>query len=69
MVINCWIEMELLWLICMNRMALGMGKETDVIMQAVRKRQSEIGMDVIMNMMMEGGRVNNYRNVWTSMMM
>ncbi|XP_052223808.1 uncharacterized protein LOC127839464 isoform X2 [Dreissena polymorpha] len=63
------IEMELLWLICMNRMALGMDKETDVIMQAVRRRQSEIGMDVIMNMMMEGGRVNNHRNVWTSMMM
>ncbi|KAH3792878.1 hypothetical protein DPMN_146379 [Dreissena polymorpha] len=50
-------------------MALGMDKETDVIIQAVRRRQSEIGMDVIMNMMMEGGRVNNHRNVWTSMMM
>ncbi|XP_052222125.1 uncharacterized protein LOC127838413 isoform X2 [Dreissena polymorpha] len=63
------IEYEMLQLICMNRFALGMDEETDVIIQAVGSRQKEIVREVMMRMIMEGARVNDIRNVWISMLM
>ncbi|XP_052223316.1 uncharacterized protein LOC127839152 isoform X1 [Dreissena polymorpha] len=63
------IEMEMLELIYMNRRALGMDEETDVIMQAINSRQVEILREVGMRMIMEGTRVNDIRNVWNSMLM
>ncbi|XP_052221659.1 uncharacterized protein LOC127838126 [Dreissena polymorpha] len=36
------IENEMLELICMNRLALGMDEDTDVIIQAINSRQKEI---------------------------
>ncbi|KAH3792897.1 hypothetical protein DPMN_146398 [Dreissena polymorpha] len=63
------IEMEMLQLICMNRLALRMDKDTDVIMQALRRRQWEIVREVRMRMIIEGCRVNDLQNVWRSMFM
>ncbi|XP_052224511.1 uncharacterized protein LOC127840107 isoform X2 [Dreissena polymorpha] len=63
------IELEMLQLICMNRLTLGMDFETDVIMQALLRRRFEILMEVGMRMIMEGSRVNDLWDVWISMLM
>ncbi|KAH3793809.1 hypothetical protein DPMN_147331 [Dreissena polymorpha] len=63
------IEVEMLVLIWMNRLALGMDEETDVIMQAISRRQTEIEREVRMRMIMEGARENDRCNVLFSLLM
>ncbi|XP_052223308.1 uncharacterized protein LOC127839151 isoform X1 [Dreissena polymorpha] len=63
------IEIEMLELIWMNRLYLGMDEDTDAIMQALLGRQNEILREVKMRMIMEGARVNDIQNVWSSMLM
>ncbi|KAH3708745.1 uncharacterized protein LOC127857997 isoform X2 [Dreissena polymorpha] len=63
------IELEMLQLIAMNRVALGMDRETDVIMQAISRRRLEILREIKMRMIMEGSRVNDLWNVLSRMFM
>ncbi|KAH3695156.1 hypothetical protein DPMN_082612 [Dreissena polymorpha] len=63
------IELEMLELICTNRGFHCEDVETDVISQALRRRQIEILMEVRMGMNMEGCRVNDLMSVRRSMLM
>ncbi|XP_052221710.1 uncharacterized protein LOC127838171 [Dreissena polymorpha] len=58
------IELELLELILTNRFFLGMDVERDAIIQALGRRQLEISREVMMRIIMEGGRENDPYNVW-----
>ncbi|KAH3708741.1 uncharacterized protein LOC127857023 isoform X2 [Dreissena polymorpha] len=68
------IETEMLTLIRINRirinrMNLDMDEDTDVIIQALFRRQKEILWEVGMRMIMEGARVIDVENVWRNMLM
>ncbi|XP_052285002.1 uncharacterized protein LOC127881290 [Dreissena polymorpha] len=62
------IEMEMLVLICMNRITLGMDEETDVIVQAAITRSADIRKEVRHRMIMEGRRENNLPDFYQSML-
>ncbi|KAH3791473.1 hypothetical protein DPMN_144959 [Dreissena polymorpha] len=62
-------EIEMLELIFLNRLALGIDVETDVITQAVKSRRVVILREVVMRMIMEGARVNDLINVMDSLLM
>ncbi|KAH3819537.1 hypothetical protein DPMN_121275 [Dreissena polymorpha] len=63
------IEMEILELILMNRVTLGMDRQTDVILQESMKRQEEICLEVTQMMIREGSRLNYIINIWPHMLM
>ena len=59
----------MLQLIVMNRCLMNMNDETDVTLRATCRRLDEIIKEVCLRMIMEGGRVNDPVNVFSSMMM
>ncbi|KAH3792877.1 hypothetical protein DPMN_146378 [Dreissena polymorpha] len=63
------IENEMLMLIYMNRFDLGVDEDTDVILQALLRRQLEILLEIRMRMIMEGSRVNDLWSIRNSMLM
>ncbi|XP_052267560.1 uncharacterized protein LOC127869223 [Dreissena polymorpha] len=67
------MELELLTLIDLNRRAVCMDEnwvtdETDVILQALERRQNEIVGEVFLRMITEGSRVNNLADVYWRML-
>ncbi|KAH3819535.1 uncharacterized protein LOC127881289 [Dreissena polymorpha] len=63
------IEMEMLELIAMNRGALDMDEDTDVIMVAVLTRKADIMKEVRDRMITEGCRENNLHDLYHSMLL